>query len=168
MLGAVVCLGDIRARPDRIHEVAITLQEHCSRVLFAGAEADADLDQISIPVAATELGALTAVLRLAEDDHAVIAAGDLRRPSSALLRYMIQIRGSFEIVAPQRSDGTVQPLLALYHAKLRRRAEGLAAAGEREICPLLDLASVRLVTPEEVAKFGDPDGLVARFDQSCM
>ncbi|HCA46468.1 MAG TPA: hypothetical protein DEP45_03625 [Armatimonadetes bacterium] len=90
---------------------------------------------------------------------AIVSAG-IERPSAELLRYMCRVRGSFEAVIPERDDGTVQPLLGLYHCALLRRAEGLLAAGEGRIGALLELASVRRITPEEVAKFGDPDRLL--------
>lgn len=168
MLGAIICTADFVATPDALREVAVALEPQCDRVLiFAPGESDA-ADFRALPPEAAELHAVAAALREAGDDHAAIAASDLCHPSSALIRYMVQIRGSFEIVIPERGDGGNEPLPGLYHPAIRRRAEGLIAAGERDLAALLELASVRLVTSEEVAKFGDPDDLLERAGHSSM
>ena len=168
MLGAILCIGDRPAESGALREVAATLRPHCDRILiFVPGETDAE-EHRSLPSHPSELSSLTAVLGEAGGEHAVVAASDLSHPSSALIRYMLQIRGSFEIVIPERGDGTLQSLLALYHPDILRRAEGLVAAGELDLTPLIRLSSVRRVTPEEIAKFGEPRDLLDRGGQSSM
>jgi len=79
-----------------------------------------------------------------------------------LLRYMVHVRGSFEAVVPLAADDAPQPLLALYHPRCAGRARGLLSAGERDPLALLQIAAVRHITADEVAKFGDPAELLAR------
>ncbi len=169
MLGAILCLRDSPEPSETADSVAAALQPHCDRILtFASAAGDDAPARRVLDADAGELPALTEVLREAGDDHAVVMADDLRSPSSALVRYMIQVRGSFEIVIPRYRDGTLQPLLALYHPNLLRRAEGLVAAGDRDLTALVELASVRPVTPVEIEKFGDPDALLERGGHISM
>ncbi len=173
MLGAVVVVHDAGAgRPESVQGAVAALRAQCSRVLVVGGAEDsaraAGADYRSLPREASELLALIAALREAGGAHVAILAADLSHPSSELVRYMQHVRGSFDVVAPERRDGSLQPLAALYHPSLLRRTEGLLAVGERDLAPLLQLASVRRVTAEEVAKFGEPEVLLARAGQSFM
>lgn len=167
MLGSVIVVrGAETAGPDGIERAVRALLPECSRVLvLGGAERAAraiGAEHMPLPRDAGELLALTAALREAGGAHVAVLAADLVHPSSELVRYMQQICGSVEVVLPEHRDGHPQPCAALYHPALLRRAEGLLAAGERELLPLLELASVRRVTPDEVAKFGEPEELLAR------
>ena len=173
MLGAVVVMqGATSAEPEGLQRALKALRAQCNRVLIiGGAEDDArasGAEHRPLPREASELAALTIALREAGGTHVVVLTADLCRPSSELVRYMQHVRGSFEAIVPEGRDGRLQPLAALYHASLLRRAEGLLAAGERDLVPLLELASVRHVTAEEVAKFGEPENLLARAGQSFM
>ncbi len=173
MLGAVVVVHDTGAGgPSGVRGAVEALSAQCARVLVVGGTEDAarasGAEHRPLLREASELTALTIVLREAGASHVAVLAGDLRRPSSELVRYLQHVCGSFEVVAPEGRDGSLQPLLALYHPSLLRRVEGLVAAGERDIAPLLELASVRRVSADEVAKFGEPDVLLARVDQSFM
>jgi molybdopterin-guanine dinucleotide biosynthesis protein A len=167
MVGAIVGLT-AAPRPEDIRRVALALEDYCSPILVFAPGTGVASNRRELPPGTSDLRAVMAVLLEAGREHAAICAGDLRNPSAALIRYMIQIRGSFEVVLPERPDGNLEPLLGLYHPDLVRRAEGLLAAGERELGPLLDLASVRRVTTEEVAKFGDPGDLLSRGGYSSM
>lgn len=167
MLGAVVIVHDAKTGgPENVQGAVAALRARCERVLVVGGTEDVarscDADYQSLPREAGELVALIAALHEAEGDHVAILAADLRHPSSELVRYMQHVRGSFDVVAPERRDGSLQPLAALYHPSLLRRAEGLLTAGERDLAPLLQLASVRRVTADEVAKFGEPEDLLER------
>ena len=90
-------------------------------------------------------------------------AADLAHPSAELVRYLVHIRGGHEAVVPVRRDGLPQPLCALYHGRCAGRAQGLVASGERNAEALLAEVEVREVTVEEVAKFGEPQELLARI-----
>lgn len=163
MLGAVLIVRGTKAtEPSGVERALTALQSVCDRVIVLGGPGDADADHRPLPMDANELIAVTAALREAGDGHVAVLATDLRHPSSELLRYMHHIRGGFEAVVPHHRDGSPQPLAALYHGQLLRRAEGLLAAGERTLAPLLELGTVRPVTVEEVAKFGEPEELLER------
>lgn len=169
MLGAVVVLHSPAAvSPQSIERAVAALRPWCHRVLVFGGPEQAGDDHRPLPRDAGELLAVTAALRQAERGHVAVLAADLAHPSSELVRYLRHVRGSFEVIAPERRDGGLQPLAALYHAALLRRAEGLLAAGERDLGPLLEMAAVRRVTVEEVAKFGEPEELLERAGQSFM
>ncbi len=162
MLGAVMIVQEKGAAgPESIERTVAALRSECETVLVFGGSEQSDNPR-PLPRHASELTAVTFALREANDDHVAIAAADLAHPSAELLRYMSHIRGSFDAVVPEFHDGALQPLFALYHGSLRRRAEGLLTAGERDLQPLLDAGTVRRVTVEEVAKFGDPDRLLER------
>ncbi len=168
MLGAIVCTGNTATTPESARAVAVALRRNCDRLLaFSSREIDGIDHRLLVPDV-SGLAAVACVLGDAGPEHAVIAAGDLLHPSSELIRYMVQIRGSFEAVIPERSDGSLEPLLAIYHPAVTRRIEGLIAAGERNLASLLDLVTVRLVDRDECAKFGDPDRLLERAVHSSM
>ncbi|MBD3291317.1 MAG: NTP transferase domain-containing protein [Armatimonadia bacterium] len=163
MLGAVLIVqGAGVIEPESVERALTALESVCDRVIVLGGPERAGPGGRELPSDADELTAVNAALHESRDGHCVVLAGDLRHPSVELLRYMLHIRGSFEVVVPERRDGSPQPLCALYHTALVRRAEGLLAAGERTLAPLLDLATVRRVSVEEVAKFGDPQDLLER------
>ncbi len=164
VLGAIIITRDMApASPVRIEHLRLALADHADRVIIFGGAGGADApEHVPLPPAVSELGAIATVLSHAGDDHAIVAAADLRHPSSELLRYMAHVRGSFEAVVPLGPDDLPQPLLALYHPRCAGRARGLLSAGERDLSALLQIATVRRITADEVAKFGDPAQLLAR------
>jgi len=164
MLGAIVAIErETKAAPQDMRRLATLLAELTGRALVVGAmqceRAKADMDVVP---ADSELEAVAAAMRLAGDDHALVAAADLAHPSQELMRYLLHIRAGHEAVVPLRADGSRQPLCALYHGSCAPRAQSLIAAGERCAEALLAEVEVREVTLAEVAKFGDPGGLLAR------
>jgi hypothetical protein len=165
MLGAVMVAQGHGGSLAALQPALTALAAECERVLLVG-DVESSLlhmsgaEQRPLPRGASELSGLLVALRAAEGDHIALVGTQIRRPSPELLRYMRRVRGSFEVVIPERPDGSLQPLLGLYHPAVLRRAEGLLAAGEGRIAALLELASVRRITTEEVAKFGDPDELL--------
>jgi molybdopterin-guanine dinucleotide biosynthesis protein A len=162
MLGAIIMLQRAgTTEPPTVRGATNVLESVCERVLVFGGEAS-DAADYYLPADASELAAVAAALREAMDGHVAVLSADLLHPSSELLRYMTQVRGSFEAVVPVHRDESLQPLAAIYHASLLRRAEGLIAAGERELSKLLGVATVRRVSVEEVAKFGEPERLLER------
>ncbi|MGC9316482.1 MAG: molybdenum cofactor guanylyltransferase [Armatimonadota bacterium] len=152
---------------DRPHleRLRSALQPHVERIILYGDGGGQKLQRRELPQGGL-LGAVAAVLADAAEDHAIVLAADLMHPSAELLRYMIQVRGGHEAIVPERRDGRLQPLLALYHARCSRRAEGLVAAGQQALDALLEIVDVRRVTADEVAKFGDPGSLLARASEA--
>lgn len=162
MLGAVLIMQAAGAtEPSGVHLATTVLKSVCDRVIVFGGEA-AGAAAHPLPGDASELAAVAAALREAADGHVALLSADLLHPSSELLRYMAQVRGSFEAVVPEHRDETPEPLMAIYHPSLLRRAEGLVAAGERELSNLLEAATVRRISVEEIAKFGEPERLLER------
>lgn len=169
MLGAIVFVQGAKAtEAASVQRASAALKQVCSRVVVLGGAELPDADHRPLPRDVSELAAVAAALREAGEGHVAVFAADLRHPSSELLRYMAHVRGSFEVIAPQRRDGSLQPLAALYRTSLLRRAEGLLAAGERELSELLKLATLRPVSVEEVAKFGEPEDLLERSGPAPM
>ena len=161
MLGAILVPPTAEAiDSEGIRAASVALEAVCDRVLVFGSGSKAVTHPL--PADASDLAAVTAALRQAGEDHVAVLAADLLHPSGELLRYMERVRGSFEAVVPERRNGGLQPLAAIYHGALLRRAEGLIAAGERDLAALLELASVRRISIEETAKFGDPERLLQR------
>ncbi|MFW5869011.1 MAG: NTP transferase domain-containing protein [Armatimonadota bacterium] len=163
MLGAVLMVQAAGATdPARIQAATAALESVCGRViLFGGGETSEDAT-VPLPADTSDLAAVTAALRAAGEGHVAVLAADLVHPSAELLRYMNQVRGNFEAVVPEWRDGSLQPLLAIYHTSVLRRAQGLIAAGDRELSKLLELATTRRITVDEVAKFGEPERLLER------
>ncbi len=164
MLGAIIITRDMApARLAGIDQMRLILAHHADRVIiFGGVEGGDAPDHVPLAPPASELGAIATVLAHAGDEHAIVVAADLRHPSSELLRYMIHVRGGFDAVVPVGRNDVPQPLLALYHPRCAGRARGLLSAGESDPSELLRIATVRRVTDDEVAKFGDPAELLAR------
>ncbi len=162
MLGAIVATRGMGALlPERVRAIEHALAPHADRVVLVGTAPDESTRFERLPTA-TELDAVAETLHEAAADHAIVVAADAHHPSSELIRYMLQVRGSFDVVAPERRDGALELLLALYHPRCLHRIEGLIAAGESELSALKPLATIRRVAAEEVAKFGDPAELLAR------
>jgi len=163
VLGAIVAIAETcPLRSEGVEHLRLALADHADRVLVFGGVGEGGTHRVPLPAAISPLGALAVILRHAGEEHAIVAAADLRHPSSELLRYMVQVRGSFDAVAPERADGSLQPLLALYHPRCARRAAGLVTGGERELSVLLASAHLRRISFDEVAKFGHPTDLLAR------
>ena len=163
LVGAIVAVErETGASAQDIERLVALLSELTDRVVVIG-DAEARATQAEFIHAESELDAIRAAARLALDDHAVVMAADLAHPSAELVRYLVHIRGGHEAVVPVRRDGSPQPLCALYHGRCAGRAQGLVAAGERNAEALLAEVEVREVTVEEVAKFGEPEELLARM-----
>jgi molybdopterin-guanine dinucleotide biosynthesis protein A len=161
-LGVIVATEGERATAAAdIERLAGLLDEVAERVLIIG-DTQPGAAAVEFVKAGGELEAISIAAALAGEDHALVLAADLAHPSAELIRYLVHVRAGHEAVVPLRRDGSPQPLCALYHGRCARRAEGLAATGERQAEALLDQVGVRWVTAEEVAKFGEPEELLAR------
>ncbi|MGD9497088.1 MAG: molybdenum cofactor guanylyltransferase [Armatimonadota bacterium] len=163
MLGAVLLTAETKPeKPEAIDQVRQALRTHASRVLVFGPGGEGEADRIPLPPTVSLLGGLATILASAGTQYCIVAAADLRHPSSELLRYLLYVRGSFDAIVPERADGSLQPLFALYHPRCLGRARSLVAAGEHDPLRMLESLHVRRVSADEVAKFGSPDDLLAR------
>jgi molybdopterin-guanine dinucleotide biosynthesis protein A len=165
MLGAIIAVEGTAAISAARIEHLTRMLDHLTdedALLLGGVEPGGAAQPVKIPRGMSELGAVAAVLAQAGQDHAMVLAADLKQPSLELLRYMAMVRAGHDAVVPEGPDGTVQPMLAIYHGRLTGRAQGLANSGERDVRALLEDAQVRRVSLDEVAKFGSPATLLAR------
>jgi len=164
MLGAIIAVqGAASVSANHLEHLLRLLTPLTDEVaLVGGTELGSQHRLIRAPRGMSELAAVAEVLTHAGADHALIVAADLKWPSPELLHYLVLIRAGHEAVVPEGPDGTLQPMLALYHGRIAARARGLVSAGERELVALLEGLTVRRVTVDEVAKFGDPKRLLQR------
>ena len=87
----------------------------------------------------------------------LVVAGDMPFLNQALLRYMIQLCGDFDLVVP-RLGGMVEPLHAVYSKDCLVPIENLLNQGNLKVSDLLTLVKVRYVETEEIKQF-DPKHL---------
>jgi len=163
MLGAIVAVeGTATIAAAHIEHLTMILSPLVDEVLLlGGTEAGSRHREVRVPRGMSELGAIAKVLSQT-DEHAMVVAADLRRPSAELMRYMAMIRAGHEAVVPEGPGGQLQPMLAIYHARVTGRARGLVSSGEREPRALLENVLVRRVSVDELTKFGSPRRLLQR------
>jgi len=163
MLGAIIAVEGTStiaaAHIEHLSHLLTPLVEEV--VLLGGTEEGSRHRQVRVPRGMGELGAIAAVLAHT-DEHAIVLAADLRWPSAELLRYMAMVRAGHEAVVPEGPDGRLQPMLAIYHARVAGRARGLVSSGERDPQELLQDVLVRRVSVDELTKFGSPRRLLQR------
>lgn len=165
MLGAIIAVeGTAAISPARIEHLTRMLDQLTDEdtLLLGGVEPGSALQPVKIPRGTSELGAVAAAIAHAGQSHVMVLAADLKQPNLELLRYMSMVRAGHDAVVPEGPDGSIQPMLAIYHGRLKGRAQGLASLGERDVRALLDDAQVRRVSFDEVAKFGSPATILAR------
>ena len=97
------------------------------------------------------LGGLHAALAACRAEWAAIVACDLPFVTGELFVQLASLRENFDAVVPVQPDGLLQPLCALYRARVaREQAEELIAAGERRPRALLERLRTRLVAFKEL------------------
>jgi molybdopterin-guanine dinucleotide biosynthesis protein A len=112
------------------------------------------------------LGGLDAALGAARDDTVLVVACDMPFVTAAFLAFMaslIEAEGDLDAVVPRTSRGA-HPLAAAYRRTCRPRVRTLLATGERAMRGLLADLRVRDVAPDEVARFGNPELLLANVN----
>jgi molybdopterin-guanine dinucleotide biosynthesis protein A len=98
------------------------------------------------------LGGLHAALAATRAPWAIVVACDLPFVSGELFVRLSSFRENFDAVVPVQPDGRLQPLCALYRARVcRERAEELIAAGERRPRALLSTVRTRKVAFHELS-----------------
>jgi molybdopterin-guanine dinucleotide biosynthesis protein A len=103
------------------------------------------------------LGGIYTGLAASDLFYNLVVACDMPFLNQALLRYMIQISASFDLVVP-RLDNMVELLHAVYSKKCLAPMECLLKQGKLSIRELLTLVRVRYVEAEEINRF-DPKHL---------
>ncbi len=103
------------------------------------------------------LGGIYTGLAASDSFYNLVVACDMPFLNQALLRYMIQISVSFDLVIP-RLGNMVEPLHAIYSKGCLAPLEGLLKQGNLRVTELLTLVRVRYVEAVEINRF-DPKHL---------
>ena len=103
------------------------------------------------------LGGIYAGLAVSDSLHNLVVACDMPFLNQALLRYMMQLSASFDLVVP-RVGKLVEPLHAVYSKSCLAPIEGLLDQGDLRVRALFDLVKVRYVEADEIDSF-DPKHL---------
>jgi molybdopterin-guanine dinucleotide biosynthesis protein A len=103
------------------------------------------------------LGGICTGLTASDSFYNLVVACDMPFLNHDLLRYMIQLSPSFDVVVPRLGD-MVEPLHAVYSKNCLASAESLLKQGNLSITKLFTLVRVRYVGAEEIDRF-DPKHL---------
>ena len=121
------------------------------------------------------LGGLHAALMAARGDVVVVVACDMPYVSAPFLAHLASLAGepdasvragepdSFVAVVPQTERG-YHPLCAAYTRAAIEPIERRLAAGRLTMTDLLTDLRLRVVAPDEIARFGDPHQLLANVN----
>ena len=112
------------------------------------------------------LGGLDAALGAARDDTVLVVACDMPFVTAGFLAFLaslIETEGDLDAVVPRTARGA-HPLAAAYRRTCRARVRTMLAAGDRAMRGLLEGLRVRDVAPDEMARFGNPDVLLANVN----
>jgi molybdopterin-guanine dinucleotide biosynthesis protein A len=93
-------------------------------------------------------------LRAARNIHALAVACDMPFLNLPLLRYMVPLASSYDVVIP-RLGGLTEPLHAIYGKSCLPFMAGLLEQGRRRIIAFFDQVQVRYVEQGEIERF-DP------------
>ena len=104
------------------------------------------------------LGGICTGLRHTASGLALVVGGDLPFLAPGLLRFLLDLAGGHDAVAPRRADGYVQPLHAVYARACSPRLEEQLNGGERAVWRVLAGLRTRYVEPGECLPL-DPDGI---------
>jgi len=100
------------------------------------------------------LGGIYTGLATSDSFYNLVIACDMPFLNQALLRYMIQLSASFDLIVP-RLGNFVEPLHAVYSKGCLSPIEGLLKQGNLQITPLFTLVRTRYVEAKEIDRF-DP------------
>lgn len=103
------------------------------------------------------LGGIYTGLTVSDSFHNLVVACDMPFLNQALLRYMIQLSASFDLVVP-RLGNLVEPLHAVYSKACLEPIECMLKQGNLRVTELFTLVKVRYVEAEEINRF-DPKHL---------
>jgi molybdopterin-guanine dinucleotide biosynthesis protein A len=109
------------------------------------------------------LGGLHAALTHAHEDHVFVVACDMPYVTAAFGEYLLSLAGAVDVVVPRTGRG-YHPLCAVY---ARACLEPIAARlAERRLAlhELLTAVPARVVTEEEMSRFGTPSRLLANVN----
>ncbi len=103
------------------------------------------------------LGGIYTGLVTSDSLYNLVVACDMHFLNQALLRYMMRLSTSFDLVVP-RVGNLVEPLHAVYSKSCLVTIEDMFKQGKLSVTELLSLVRVRYVEAEEIDRF-DPEHL---------
>ena len=109
------------------------------------------------------LGGLHAALTHMRGDALLAIACDMPYLTTAFLAHLLSLAGDADVVVPQTERG-YHPLCAVYTRACLEPAAAHLAARQLRMRDLVDRMRTRVVTVEEVRRFGDPDRLLANVN----
>jgi molybdopterin-guanine dinucleotide biosynthesis protein A len=109
------------------------------------------------------LGGLDAALAAARGAATLVVACDMPSLTAPLLRYLLACADSADAVVPRTERG-YHPLCAVYTAACRAAVADRLAARRLAMTGLFDALRLRVVAADELARFGDPDRLLANVN----
>ena len=109
------------------------------------------------------LGGLHAALTAARHDALLVVACDMPFVTAAFAEYLLSLAGEADAVVP-RSERGYHPLCAVYTRACLEPAAARLADRRLKMRELIDEVRIRVVPPEEIRRFGDPDRLLANVN----
>ena len=103
------------------------------------------------------LGGIYSGLVASASPYNLVVASDMPFLNRALLHYMIQLSGNFDVVAPRLGD-LVEPLHAVYAKSCLAPLENMLKQGNLSVHQLFTRVRIRYVEAEEINQF-DPKHL---------
>ena len=134
---------------------------------YRGAAVDAPV--VPIPDRVPDSGPLSgldAALEAAGDDPLIVVACDMPNLDPALLRFMADGLNGHDAVVPRTERG-YHPLCAVYAQSCRPAVQDRLQRGQLRMTDLLAALQVRVVEAAELARFGDPDRLLANVNSQA-
>ena len=103
------------------------------------------------------LGGIYTGLTASVSTYNLVVACDMPFLSIDLIRYMIELKDDFDVIAPRKGE-FCEPLHAIYSRKCLRVIEELIAKGELQVNKLYARLKVRYIEDAEIERF-DPKHL---------
>lgn len=165
MKGVIAVVGDSWDSPG-LARLSGLMQNACSEhTVICGEDAQLPEGVVSQTIErADELDVVKAALVWANEDAVLVAASDLTNPSAPLAEYLDFVRAGFEAVIPYIDEDTPQPMFGIYTQSCLPAINSLLLSGRHSLLPLLGSVKTRMVDPQEVSKFGDPNDILSRSD----
>lgn len=105
---------------------------------------------------AGSLGGVYTALTYSQTEYTLCLACDMPQVNLALLRYLMTLTGSYDVIAP-RVNGVTQSLHAIYHRRCLPVLYDHIQQGKLKISGVIELLQTRLVDDAELSRF-DPEG----------
>ena len=109
------------------------------------------------------LGGVHAALSEARHDAVFVVACDMPYVTAALAGHLASLSHEAQVVVPQIGD-RFHPLCAVYSRSCLDRAAELLAERRLALVDLMSRVSTRVVTEEEIGRFGAPSRLLANVN----